>query len=197
MLRSLVCWVLLLSATAAAGALELRGITVRGGAAYVSSDLQFEGAELRTVDAIVEPSAAVSLRWRNSYRSRFDILTEIAYLRGGYDLGPLEVRATFLQFPVLLRSDLGDENQSLYLVFGPSLAFLVDRGGDLTEDYNDVSLAGQAGLGFFRRLDRNFSAYVEFRFSGDLTNLYSSDGSVQTLESVRQRVLRLSVGIEF
>ena len=197
MLRSSFCCFLILCAASSLSALELRGITVRGGAAYVSSDLQFEGAERFTVDAIVEPSASVSLRWRNSYRSRFDILTEVAYLRGGYDLGPLEFRASFLQFPLLLRSDLGDETQSLYLVFGPSVGVLVDRGGHLTDDYNSVSLAGQAGLGFFRRLNRSLAAYVEFRFSGDLTNLYSSDGNEQTLESVRQRMLRLSAGIEF
>jgi len=197
MLKTTIACAVLVCLALHAPAIELRGVTVRAGGAYVSSDLQYQGAELVEVDAIVEPSASVSLRWRNSYRSRFDILTEVGYLRGGYDLGDTEYRATFLQFPVLLRSDLGGDEASIYLVFGPSVTVLVDKGGDLTDRYNDLSLAGQAGLGFFRRLNRNLSFYSEFRFSGDLTNLYSKGGDADTLESVRQRVLSLSVGIEF
>jgi hypothetical protein len=197
MSRKLLCLLALIISASHAEAIELRSVTVRAGAAHVSSDLQFEGAELITVDSIIEPSASVSLRWRNSYRSRFDILTELAYLRGGYDRDGLEVRATFVQLPLLLRSDLGGEDASIYLVFGPSISLLVNGEDELISRYRDFSLAGQAGLGMYRKVNPQFAIYAEFRFSGDLTNLYSPAGDNDSLESVRQRVLQLSAGIEF
>jgi hypothetical protein len=205
MYRILLTLIAALAVASGAFGIELRGVTVRGGASLVASDLQFEGAELLSVDSIVEPSASISLRWRKSRRSRFDLLTELGYLRGGFDFEGEEVRLSFLQIPLLLRSDLGDEESSIYLVFGPCLGIIIDRAPGFLVDvdpgfldrYNDLSLAGQAGLGAFRRLNPRLSIYAEFRFSGDFTNLYSPAGDGDSLTSVRQRVLQLSAGIEF
>ncbi|HEX9641845.1 MAG TPA: hypothetical protein VGB13_11095 [Candidatus Krumholzibacteria bacterium] len=195
--RTLLCLCALLAVAAGAPGIELKGVAVKAGASHIASDFQFEGAELFSVDSIVEPSASISLRWKNSPRSRFDFVTELGYLRGGFDVAGEKVRASFLQIPLLLRSDLGGDESSIYLVFGPSLGILVDRDPGFLDRYNDLSLAGQAGLGVFRRVNRRLSIYGEFRFSGDFTNLYSPAGDEDSLTSVRQRVLQLSAGIEF
>ena len=105
--------------------------------------------------------------------------------------------ANFLSVPLLLRSNVSDGKLSLYLFFGPSLEILLSADEDpILNRYNDLALAGYAGLGFDYELNRTASLTAELRFNSEFTNAYDS-GENDPLRSVRHRILELVGGVRF
>lgn len=177
----------------------LEGVGLSFAVANVNTDLQFSGAELLDVDSMIGYNAGLSLRWRWSRRSRFDIVTEAWYQQAGYSFRDENSVVTYLQLPLLLRSALGDQDGSVYVIFGPSLGFRMDDGeSPVQADYNDFTFAGEAGIGYSYAIGRRFGVHGEFRFHGDFSDAYDGDPDGEFgLQSARHRVFQFSAGVEF
>jgi hypothetical protein len=200
--------VAVIGATGQARGVRLEAAGLKGGAAYVSADFQYEGTEIVEPSAIVQPTAGVFAEWRWSRRSRFNVVTEVSWVRKGYEADrssivvgasnpPRQVTADFLSVPVLLRSNVRSSDLSLYLFFGPSVEVLLRHDDDpILDRYHDLAIAGYAGLGFELELDRRASLLAELRFDSEFTNVYDSREG-DPLIAVRHRILELLGGVRF
>jgi hypothetical protein len=188
---------LLCLVTPTAQALEWISIGVKAGVGRVATDLQYAGEELFEPDAEWTAVGGISAQWRLARNSRFDLMSEVWWLRPGFsEAGELH-QATVLAVPMLLRSAVRREDPEAYVYFGPALEFVLDTDEHPIQDrYNDFALAGQAGIGVEKRLSKQLTGLVEFRFSAELTNLYDSADD-DPIENLTHRWLTLVSGVRF
>lgn len=191
------CFLIVLLVVSGAEAFELRSIGFKAGIGNVGTDMQFEGASLFDPDSEWVANGGVFAQWRRGPRARFDVLTEAWWLRPGFERGGELQQAEILAFPILLRSAVNRNDPELYVYFGPSFEFVLSTDDDpILNQYKSFALAGQAGMGVEKRLNKHLTALAEFRFSAELTNIFDKpDGD--SLESVTHRWLQFSGGMRF
>jgi len=189
-----------LAPDAAAAKLRLEGFGVKGGASFSSPDFQFEGAELADPGSILAPTGSAFFEWSTGRRARFHVMTEAGWVRRGFELDGKDFLADYLSLPVVLRSNVRNDNTGLYVFFGPVVNLLLSTDDSpILDAYRSFTVGGQAGMGLERRFTRNTQMLFEFRFTSEFTNAISKDDLPEgnTLESVRHRNLQMSLGLRF
>lgn len=199
----------LASFPATAHAVGLRGLGVKGGAAWLSTNLSFEGRDGLDEDSRLGALYGVTSEWEFRRRSAFRIVVEALYLRKGYegtrsldgiDAEPVDVsvNADYLSVPVLGRVLFLDDDVRVYAVFGPSLEFLLSNDDDvLLDGFESTSIAGNVGIGAEWMLSDPVRLQIEARFNTDLTNVF--DGAIGDAEitEARYQMVQITAGLRY
>lgn len=188
---------LLLLLPSAACAVSFEGLGVKAGWSVYQPDFQYEGQKLFEPDAVMGATGGVSAEWGLRRRSGLNLITELLYIRKGYegdDNGrAVDVKATYLSVPLLLKPSLAGDLK-IYVFAGPSLEILLKHDDEpVFDDYRKLGLAANVGLGL--NIEGPGAKYlIELRFVADLTDAGDAE---DPLQSVKHRGLLAVVGVGF
>jgi len=192
-----------------AHAIELEGVGVKAGGAFLTGNFSFEGRDAIDDDTRIGLVAGAFTEWKLQRDSAFRVVVEGLYVRKGYegtrsieaiDDEPIDVQvgADYLSIPVLGRVLFVDEELSVYALFGPSLELLLSNDEDpLLDELTDWSIAGNVAIGLEYAIADPARLLFELRFNTDLTDNFDGDDDLLGINEARYQMLQVTGGIRY